>query len=206
MSLQPVLHNTNIGHVLTLYRAATSIPSAKYLESLPPRNMYLAVYRLLYRLRFVARSNTDTYCTMLRRRIRDFDFSARRAAVLRLSNPLSQAEMAARLSNTIAFVFNATCAKEPHGDVVTYEDLVAAQDPRIEQSVVNTILTMELQTPLATRFDYDYAWMEKIRRDYEEASDSKKLQRLSKNGASQIGFLQYEAAVMALNETERMCL
>lgn len=210
-----VFKNTSIGPLLTLHNAATSLPLTLHLQSLAPQAMYLAAYRRMYRLRhFVNRSESSiaNYRNVLRRRFTKTNFNIRRSKVLGIDQPLTHDEMAGRLANTIAFIFNSTCnISDTVPDVQFYEDLKSASKIRIETSVVATILLMENEKPPALKYDYSYKWVDETRRFYGElekhSTSKKELNRLYNTGkANFAGFLQHETTVMGLNETQGLLL
>lgn len=210
-----VFQNTSIGPLLTLRNAATSIPSAQYLRSLPGPSMYLAAYRRMFRLRrLVGRSDAtvSNYQNVLRRRITKIDFNVRRSKVLGIDLPISQDEMAHRLANTIAFIFNSTCNKaDTIPEVQFFQDLKRASETNMETSVVATILQTEHQKPHAIKYDFSYKWVDETRQFYQQLEQNngskKEINRLYNTGkASYMGFLQYEMSVMGLNQTHNLLL
>lgn len=210
-----VFQNTSIGPLLTLHNAATSIPSVQYLKSLPGPSMYLAAYRRMFRLRrLVGRTETavSNYQNVLRRRFTKIDFNVRRSKVLGIDLPLSQDEMAQRLANTIAFIFNSTCnISDTIPEVHFFQDLKKASETNMETSVVATILLMEHQKPPAVKYDFSYKWVDDTRQFYQllekNKGSKKEINRLYNTGkASYMGFLQYEMSVMGLNQTHNLLL
>lgn len=210
-----VFQNTSIGPLLTLHNAATSIPSVSYLKSFAGPSMHLAAYRRMFRLRhLVGRSETtiSNYQNVLRRRFTKIDFNTRRSKVLGINDPLSHDEMARRLANTIAFIFNSTCNKsDTIPEVQFFQDLKKASETNIETSILATILLMEHQKPPVLKYDYSYKWVDDTKLFYQELENSKaskkEINRLyNTRKASYIGFLQYEMAAMAINETHHLLL
>lgn len=120
--------------------------------------------------------------------------------------------MAARLANTVAFVFNSTCnAQDDRGPVNFYADFIRETQPRLELSVLSTILLMDQQAPNSLKYDYRYKWVDEVLDFYAEVSQSdlprKDINRLHNTGkASLLGFLHYEQCVMGLNESMQLCL
>lgn len=176
--------------------------------------MYTAAYRRLYRLRHLfsrGRGHRDTYCALLRRKFTFIDFNVRRDKVLGLG-PIEQPEMAVRLANTVAFVFNSTChAADTRGPVDFYEDFVRESQARLELQVISTILTMDQQAPNNVKYDFNYRWIDDTAAFYSEAKQPdlsrKDANRLHNTGRSSLlGFLHYEKCVMGLNESMGLCL
>lgn len=176
--------------------------------------MYTSTYRQLFRLRHLigrSKSGRDTYCALLRRKFTRVDFNDRRNKVLGLP-PLVRSEMAIRLANTVAFVFNSTChVQDDRGPVNFYADFVRETQPRLELSVVSTILAMDQQAPHSVKYDYKYKWVDDIAGFYTEVSLPdllrKDINRLHATGkAPLLGFLQFEQCVMGLNESMQLCL
>lgn len=210
-----VVRNTSIGPLLTLKKPKSSLPNPKYLQSLPSRAMYLAAYRRMFRLRHLVGStdrDLHTFENLLRRRFTRIDFDIRRSQVLGLDQRLTKDEMALRLANSIAFIFNSTCNRsDTIPPVDFYEDVQAATVPRIETSVISTILLMDHQAPPGIKYDFAYKWVDETKAFYHdlqaESIGKKEINRLYNTGvAGHMGFLQYEESVMALNESYSLCL
>lgn len=152
----------------------------------------------------------DSYQSLLRRRFTKVDFNCRRAKVLNIPDLLSHDEIAVRLANTIAFIFNSTCNRtDTDTQVTSYDTLKQATTPRIETSIIDTILQMEQQTPASIKFDFTFRWIDSTSRFYAELEASKGMKReinrlYNKKIASNIGFYQYEQSVMGLNESLRL--
>lgn len=207
------LNYTSTGPRLTLTRAVT-LPTTAHFQSLPQHSMYTAAYRHLFRLRHLTGRNKgirNTYCALLRRKFTFIDFNVRRNKVLGLP-PLTHSDMAVRLTNTVAFVFNSTChVLDERGPVNFYDDFVRETKPRLELLVLSTILAMDHQAPNTVKYDYSYKWIDDMVRFYSEAGQPelsrKDANRLHNTGkASLLGFLQYEQCVMGLNESMLLCL
>lgn len=209
-----VYQNTSIGPLLTLTKSKITLRDANYYLLLTEKSMYLAAYRQLFRLRHLVGSdrNLSTYQNVIRRKFQKIDFQKRRTQVLGIEQPLTNEQLAQRLANTIAFVFNSTCNKtDDIPPVQYYEDVKKASEPRIETSVVLTILLMDHQAPNEIKYDFSYKWVGDVKAFYghlhEGKLNRKELNRLFNTGrASHLGFLQYEESLMALNECLSLCL
>lgn len=209
-----VYQNTSIGPLLTLTKSKTTLRDANYYLLLTQRSMYLAAYRQLFRLRHLVGSdrNLSTYQNVIRRKFQKVDFQMRRSQVLRIEESLTNEQMAHRLANTIAFVFNSTCNKTDDSPPVQYyEDVKKASEPRTETSVILTILLMDHQAPHEIKYDFSYKWVGDTKAFYRNLHESKlnrkEMNRLFNTGrASHLGFLHYEESLMALNECLLLCL
>lgn len=205
-----MFRNTSTGPLLTLLKPVARVPES---VSLPRRALLLSFYKKFFKLRYLIGEEEYSrwnYETLIRRRFRHMDFGVRRKAVLGLGT-LSEEELASRLTNSYAFVFNSTCnVSDNPAPVYFYDELVAAT-PRMETQIVSTILTMDRQIPDHIKYDHSYKWVSEAREFHEKLDPAQLTKRsynshLSTGKATDLGFLEYEETVMALNETYGMVL
>lgn len=208
--------NTSIGLCITVQKPITSHLTKKHLLSLPRTPRLLAVYKRLYKLRFFVEPKYQlNYCKLLRRRFERNDYQLRRETFLGISTPIEEDELAHRLANTYAFVFNASCAKRDEIPVVNfYEDWKEAVEPRIETKILRTVLRMYYEARDQQDLQYDYRWVDYTKKFYQEAEQAyqKKKPQTSVNKlhrekkAHYLGFFMAEKSVMSLNESMGLCL
>lgn len=203
------------GPLLTLKHRISSLPPVDELLKLPKRTALLATYKYFFRLRNLVVDkpyHEQQYVLLLRRRYLRGDFNLRRAVVLGIHEPLRNDELIRRIANTHTFVFNATCnvTDEPPA-VQTYEDVKAANKPRLETSILETILKVEEGMPPEILHDMDYTWFgEACEREQElclgtiDTARAKELNRTRE--VVNIGYADYERTVMALNESLELCI
>lgn len=172
-------------------------------------------YKRLFRLRHLildAPYEQETYKRLIRRRVQFVDFNKRRSAITKIYEPLSHQQLIERLENTYTFLFNATCnvADDPPA-IYLYEDMKETQAPRLETSILSTILEMDRQYPEELLFDFNFDWFhraEEVERELSSgtlgAKQGKSLAKSKK--LDLIGFADYERTLMALNETFKFCL
>lgn len=209
-----MLKQTPVGPLYELSRPLCSHLTAQGLQALPHRLRLLALYKRLYRLRlcFDNQYKQNDYLNLVRRKFKHGDVELRRRVFLQQQQPMSDTAMAARLANTYAFVFNATCSpRDAVEKVHFYDDLKAAQAPRTERSIVDTMLELERQMPPQLKHDHRYQWVQRTAEFYDAAAQpgltTKQHNALAKRKeALYVGYLHYETALMAMNETHALCL
>lgn len=208
------LNYTNIGPRIAVSKPITSHISTENLLSVPPRQRFTSIYKRMYKLRFMAgnsQSQQNDFCNLLRRRFSRHDFNLRRNLFLGVDDQLLEEAFTKRLVNTYAFVFNATC--EPEGsipEVNFYDELKESLKPRVETSVLHTMIMMERETPPIIKYDHKYKWVEDVKKFYGKASGEilkKEVNDLiASKSAHHIGFYQYERSLAHLNESLSLCL
>lgn len=205
----------SVGPLLTVKHRISHVPPLEHLAKLCQRSLLLTTYKHFFRLRHLVLDEhyqQEEYLRLLRRRYVRGDFNLRRKKVLGIEKALSNAELARRLSHTYTFVFNATCnVKDEPLPVQTYEDAKKANEPLLETQILSTIVKMELQTPNHIKFDLEYRWLDRARERETELAlgniDKKRAKDLNRSReVVDIGFADYERAVMALNESLDLCL
>lgn len=208
-------HIASTGPLLTVKQRISHLSPVHGLLKLPRRTALLATYKHFFRLRHLVLDKPyqeQQYVQLLRRRFSRGDFNLRRNKVLGVSEFLSHEDLIRRIAATYTFVFNATCnVTDKPPPVKTYDDLKVANKPRLETSVLQTILKMEEGASPKLLHDFEYTWYDKAcEREKElclgtiDASRAKELNRTRE--VVDIGYADYERTVMALNESLGLCL
>lgn len=207
--------STSIGPLLTVKKPLVSHLTPSYLTSLPPELRWKCLYKRLYKLRFFIEPNSQvSYCLLLRNRFQHNSFKLRRELFLGSAIPLSDFDWVERMANTYAFVFNATCNRYDNPPPVHfYEEWKQAAEPKMEYSILRTILRMNYE--MRKQFlGHDYQWVPEIQsffQKFDQLAQKQKLQKeinqMHNQGRSHLlGFFQYEKTLMSLNESLKLCL
>lgn len=209
------LASTSIGPQLIVKNPICSHITADYLLLLLPKLRAKAMYKRLYKLRnFMDQRTRYSYCHLIRSRTEQDAFELRRRLFLNLADPLSESSWTARLANTYAFVFNATCNRtdEP-GSVNSYEDWKKASSSTKEMEILQTILRMHYEMRPVPELMNSYKWVEDIKdfyRRYDLIGDALQKRQINElhglKKSHYIGFFHYECTLMSLNENLGLCL
>ncbi|EGW30529.1 uncharacterized protein SPAPADRAFT_57283 [Spathaspora passalidarum NRRL Y-27907] len=155
--------------------------------------------------------NINKYQTLLRRNFSHISFNNRRNVILSTTEDLNEKELVERMLNTLAFVFNATVARDdPHifDEIHNHDDLKKTNIENMEANILNTILRMDSTKPDVIKYDFQYNWWGRFRNDVKKVQDWEKVTRkqLRSMNLEWMTFYQHETTVMRLNENLKLCL